>query len=159
VGIIGTILYFFVFWDIKLYFSAWLQVFFTVVQFYGWWFWNYGDKGMEPKIVKMDWVKFWGVSLIGTAIFSSITSYIALRTSDAAMPFMDSMIFGLSVVAQWFLDRKRLQTWIAWLLVNIISILVYYNQGLMLTTGVYVILLLNTAWGYYEWNRAYSLQK
>lgn len=159
IGIIGTCLYFFVFWEYKLYFSAYLQVFFTLVQVYGWWFWLHGDKGQEPKIVKLNWTNFAFVTVIGTILFAIMTSAVAVRYSNAAMPFLDSMIFGLSVVAQWYLDRKRLQTWIAWFLVNIVSIYTYYSQGLMLTSGIYVVLLFNTFWGYYNWQKAYNSQK
>lgn len=156
VGIIGSILYFFVFWNIQLYFSAYLQIFFTFVQFYGWWYWCFGDKGAEPKVVKLPWVQFSLVTILGTFIFAYISSLIATKYTDANMPFMDASIFGASVIAQWYLDRKRLQTWIVWLLVNIVSIYTYYSQGLMLTTGIYVVLLFNTFWGYYNWNKQYK---
>lgn len=153
IGLVGTVLYFFVFWEYKLYFSAYLQIFFTFVQFYGWWYWLFGASGYKPKITSISWDKFAVVLIGGTVLFASIASSIAVRVSDAAIPLMDAGIFGASVIAQWFLDRKQIQTWVAWLLVNIVSIIVYYSQGLMLTTGVYVILLVNTFWGYYEWNK------
>lgn len=47
IGIIGTILFFFVFWFANLYSSAGLQVYFTFIQLYGWWFWMKGNKGAE----------------------------------------------------------------------------------------------------------------
>jgi nicotinamide mononucleotide transporter len=159
VGIVGSILYFFVFWQCKLYFSAYLQVFFTFVQFYGWWYWMYGDKGQEPKVTKVEPNRFFTVLVGGTVLFANIASFIAVRVSDAAMPLMDAGIFGASVIAQWYLDRKKLETWIAWLLVDIVSIGLYYSQGLMLTTGVYVVLLVNTFWGYYEWNKEFKSYK
>lgn len=155
-GIIGTVLYFFVFWDIQLYFSAWLQVFFTIVQFYGWWYWNYGDKGREPKVTKIGWKRFTVVTSSVTVLFALLTSYVASVYSDARMPFFDALIFGASVIAQWYLDRKKLQTWIVWALVDVVSIWLYYSQGLMLTTGIYVVLLVNTIWGWKTWNTAYK---
>ena len=38
-GIVMVALYFFVFWNAKLYSDALLQVFFFVIQIYGWWAW------------------------------------------------------------------------------------------------------------------------
>lgn len=158
IGIVGTILYFFVFWDMKLYFSAMLQVFFTVVQFYGWWYWSYGDKGKEPKIQYVSWTQFSVVTLVGTISFAYIASVFASIYSDAAMPFLDASIFGASVIAQWYLDRKKIQTWIVWFLVNVVSVFTYYSQGLYLTTGIYAFLLVNTYFGYRCWLSAYKKQ-
>ena len=153
VGIVGTILYFFVFWEFKLYFSAYLQIFFFFFLFYGWWYWMYGDKGAEPKVTLVDWGWFIPILILAPLGFGIATGMIAERVSDAKMPILDALIFGASVLAQWYLDRKKLQTWIVWFFVNVVSIGLYYSQGLMLTTGVYVILLFNTFWGYYEWNK------
>src|ERR1044071_5733762 len=38
-GIVMVALYFFVFWEAKLYSDALLQIFFLVIQLYGWWAW------------------------------------------------------------------------------------------------------------------------
>ena len=38
-GITMVSLYFFVFWDAKLYSDALLQIFFLLIQVYGWWAW------------------------------------------------------------------------------------------------------------------------
>src|SRR5262245_9003603 len=38
-GIVMVALYFFVFWSTKLYSDALLQIFFFVIQIYGWWAW------------------------------------------------------------------------------------------------------------------------
>ncbi len=155
VGIVGTILYFFVFWQANLFFSAALQVFFTAVQIYGWWYWNYGNKGEKPRITKMDWLTYVIVVFAGTAFFTISTMWVAGKVG-AASPLLDSAIFSLSVLAQLLLDRKKMQNWLTWAMVNVISVPVYYSQGLTLTAGIYAILLVNTAWGYYEWNKEFK---
>lgn len=157
IGIIGTILFFFVFWNANLYFSAALQVFFTFVQIYGWWYWTCGDNGKRPKVTYEPWKRFWTVFVLGSCGFAATASYVAATTS-AAVPLADAFIFGASVIAQWYLDRKRMQTWLVWGVVNVASIYVYSSQGLLLTTGTYVLLLLNTFWGYSSWKKAYNAQ-
>ncbi len=152
VGIVSTGLFFFVFWQAKLYSSAWLQVYFVIIQLYGWWFWLKGDKGHEPR------VSTWPIQIhlvvlgIGLSVSFLIGELLA-RYTDAKMALMDAFIFGLSVVAQFLLDRKKIENWIAWAVVNVISIWVYYSQGLMVTTGLYVLLLINTIWGYRVWKK------
>lgn len=68
---------------------------------------------------------------------------------------MDSAIFALSALAQFLLDRKKLETWIVWALVNVLSVFVYASQELWLTTALYCGLLANCAWGWSEWRKEF----
>src|SRR5918993_3612035 len=43
-GIAMVSLYFFVFWDAKLYSDSLLQIFFLLIQLYGWWAWSRADQ-------------------------------------------------------------------------------------------------------------------
>ncbi len=152
IGIVGTIAFFFVFWNAGLVSSAYLQVFFTFVQIYGWWFWLKGDRGAKPIVTTTSPLFLCSsavVVLLASACLSVFTSMMG-----AQMAFLDASIFGLSVLAQFLMDRKKLESWPTWALVNVISIIVYGGQGLWVTTALYAGLLVNTAWGYYEWRKA-----
>jgi nicotinamide mononucleotide transporter len=155
VGMAATTAFFFVFLDARLYASAGLQVFFSIVQIYGWWFWLYGDAGGRPRITT------WPLWLIGALLCGGLLAAAALSAllrvvSDAQTPFLDSAIFALSATAQFLLDRKKIETWYVWALVNVLSVAVYAQQGLWLTTALYGGLFLNCAWGYWEWRREFQ---
>ena len=49
IGLLATILFFFVFLDAKLYASTALQVLFAAVQIYGWWYWLRGKDGGRTR--------------------------------------------------------------------------------------------------------------
>lgn len=160
IGIVGTVLFFFVFWNIGLYSSAILQVFFTGVQIYGWWYWLHGDHGFKPRITTANrsWWIIGGLFAIGAGI--GVAS--VMRAVGASMPGLDALIFSTSVVAQFFMDRKKLESWIIWGAVNVASIIVYGSLGLVLTSALYVGFLLNAVYGYLEWRkelRAYAEDK
>ena len=152
VGLIGTILYYFVFTQVQLYASAGLQIFFLLVQLYGWWFWLYGDAGKKPKITNLRTPILLYTLSIGLVV-SVIAGNVLNQFTNANMAKLDSSIFGFSVIAQFFLDRKKIETWIVWAIVNVVSIFVYFGQGLVLTGWLYVFLLINTIWGYIEWKK------
>ncbi len=153
VGIVATGLFFFVFWNAKLYASAGLQVYFTVIQLYGWWFWSRGDHGKAPAIGNWSWGT---VGLFGllAAAFTAAVSFALYRFTDAKTPVGDTAILALSVLAQFLLDRKQMKNWIVWGAVDIISIYVYAGQKLWLTAGLYAILLLNVFYGWHVWRKA-----
>lgn len=153
IGIVGTIAFFFFFWKVGLYSSALLQIFFTAVQLYGWWYWLKGNKGTKPPITRVD--RKWVIGGVAAAGLFAIGLSLITGAMGAKMALADAAIFGLSVVAQFFLDRKKLENWTVWIGVNVISIYVYGSQGLALTTGLYVIFLFTAALGYWEWLKEY----
>lgn len=151
-GVVGTALYLGVFWSAHLYFSSGLQVFFVIVQFYGWWFWLKGDNGHAPKITRLGV----GRTLVLTALVLAVSLAIgwwASRTTTAASSLADASLTGSSLLAQFLQDRKKIESWIVWAVVDAISIATYYGQGLHLTAVLYAGLLAMTVWGGWEWWR------
>jgi nicotinamide mononucleotide transporter len=151
-GVAGTGLFFFVVWDQKLYANAVLQVFFLAVQFYGWWYWTRGDKGARPPIRSADWKVVVGLCAAALAL-AGIGAWALETFTDAAMPLPDAGVFGLSLVAQFLLDRKRIENWPVWAVVNVVAVWLYASQGLWLFTGLYVFFFCNAFWGWWEWRK------
>lgn len=152
-GILATGLFFVVFLQAQLYASAYLQVIFLGLQIYGWWFWLRGDQGKRPVI--RTWPLRSVLYACAIATIGGMASAFALGSlTDAKLPLADSLILGLSLSAQFLLDRKVIQHWAVWVVVNLLSIAVYGSQGLTLTAWLYGGLLLNTAWGWWVWRRA-----
>lgn len=160
VGIIGTIFYSFVFLDAKLYSSLTLNIYFTVIQLYGWYFWMYGGKndlhltnGMilrPPPIGNWSWkvVGLWG--LVASAISVGV-GYLVARFLHGSNAFLDAAILALSVLAQFLLDRKQIKSWFVWMAVNVLSVIVYGGQKLVVSEVLYVALFFNAIYGYWNW--------
>ena len=152
-GILMVLLYGFIFYGAKLYSDALLQIFFLVVQLYGWWHWlrNKAEAG-EIVVERLP-----GRALLILAAFSlaSIYAWGALmhRFTDASYPWWDGSIAILSVVAQILLARRYLENWALWILVDIISIGVYAAKQLWPTLGLYVVFLIVSILGLVEWRR------
>lgn len=157
VGLLATGLYFFVFLDARLYSSAALQVYFTALQVYGWWFWLRGDRGGRPLIGNWSWTAVALLLVPAAAATVAISALLGLFT-DAALPLADSGILTLSVLAQFLLDRKQVKTWPVWVVVNLLSIWVYGTSGLWPTAVLYGVLLVNAFYGWWSWARALKAQ-
>ena len=153
VGIVGTAIFFVVVWQVGLWANATLQVFFVFVQLYGWWYWLRGDNGGRPKIRSANrlQVAVWVVMALAIAVAGScaLTAY-----TDFDLAFTDAATLSVSVVAQYLLDRKYLETWPVWVIVNIASIWLYGSAGIWLFTGLYVFFFFNAFWGWWEWRKA-----
>ena len=153
VGIVATALYFGVFATARLYSSAGLQVFFVLVQVYGWWYWLKGDHGQPPKVTRWGLVRTLAVTAIVVAA-SMGAGFLIGRATNAASAVADATITGLSVLAQFLLDRKKLENWVVWAAVDALAALTYFGQGLHLTGALYLFLLGVVVWGWIEWRTA-----
>jgi nicotinamide mononucleotide transporter len=78
--------------------------------------------------------------------------FLANYTSDVA-PWLDANTTAMSVVAQYLLSIRKIENWILWIVTDIVQIGLYYWKGLYPTTGLYVLFLVISAVGLYEWLR------
>jgi len=157
VGIVGTALFFIVVWQNRIYANAVLQVFFVGVQIYGWWYWLKGDHGRRPPIRSANPIHV-VVSVAVAILVAWAGSWAITEMTDFDLSFTDATTLSVSVVAQFLLDRKYLETWPVWLIVNVASIYLYGTAGMWLFTALYVFFFFNAFWGWWEWRNAMKRQ-
>jgi nicotinamide mononucleotide transporter len=152
-GIAMVSLYFFVFWDAKLYSDALLQVFFLLIQLYGWWAWVNADRvdhgvsvGWLGNAARLRW-------LAGTAVATIIWGIGMARYTDAAAPMADATVAGLSVSAQILQSLRKVESWVLWVTVDILAIGLFSWRGLGVTAALYGLFLVLAAIGLFEWSR------
>lgn len=157
-GIIMVILYVFVFYDAKLYSDVMLQVIYIFMQAYGWYFWVYGGKKEEKVHVitlkLRERIMWFFVAIIGAAAWG----YVMHTYTDASLPYTDSLIVVMSLIAQWFLAKKVLESWVLWIAVDVLALYVYSAKGLYLTTGLYAVFLILAIKGLIEWRKSFKTQ-
>ena len=66
------------------------------------------------------------------------------------------MIAVMSIVASLLLAKLKLENWILWILVNLMSVAMYAMKGVMLVSIQYVIFLVMATYGFVEWRRKVS---
>jgi nicotinamide mononucleotide transporter len=155
VGIVQVILSAWVFWESRLYSDVVLQGIFLVLQGYGWWAWIRGRArdGEALPVTRLGGraaAGFTAAGLLATAAWGEGMR----RLTDAALPHADAFILVFSVLAQWLQARKRLESWLGWIAVNVVAVGVYASRGLLLFAGLYAVFLVLAVVGYRAWRRA-----
>ena len=150
-GLAMVSLYAVIFWQARLYSEAGLQAFFFAVQIYGWVLWS--RHGGQQGPVGVGWMsgRERAVWAAVTAALSVSLGWIMYSFTDAALPFADSAIAGASIAAQFLLSFRRIENWVLWIVIDIASIGLYINRELLLTAGLYVVLLCLSVLGLREW--------
>ncbi len=157
-GIAQVTLYIFVFYDARLYSDMILHIIYVIINVYGWYHWLYGNKEKEELKVSLvgNWIWMW---LIICVIGTFTWGYVMANYTNAALPYYDSFITAASLIAQWLMARKIVESWWFWIVVDIVAVGVYFVKGLYITTGLYAVFLVMATMGYFEWRRAYRKEK
>jgi nicotinamide mononucleotide transporter len=156
-AIISVTLYIFIFFEARLYADMGLQIYFFVVNVYGWYYWSQKrateKKAPVMRITKKEMILSAGTIIIFTFILGSVLKY-----TPASYPYIDSFCTACSLVAQIFLARKVLENWLIWIFVDIIYVGVYVFKDLHLTAAMYAIYVAIALMGYIDWKKEYKKQ-
>jgi nicotinamide mononucleotide transporter len=158
-GLVNVVCFFVLFYQVKLYAELITYAAFFVLGVYGWWKWARGEnEGGELPVTRTP--RRTAAMLIALALFwTPIQGYCLHRFTDAALPYWDSSITVLSLLAQWMMARKYLENWALWIAVDLLGIGVYQAKGLYATAGLYVVFLVLATSGLVAWWRAWDLDR
>lgn len=150
-AIVNVGLYTLVFYKSRLYADMGLQVVYVVISFYGWYEWLYGGKNRtELKVSRTS--RRLGTLLAAIGVVSAfVLGTVFHRTTNAALPFLDSATTSTSLVAQWMMTKKLLENWIVWVAVDVVYIGMFIYKSLYVTSLLYFVFLVLSVMGYRQW--------
>ena len=77
-----------------------------------------------------------------------------LETICERLWVVDGGLVAASLAAQGMAARKWIENWLGWIGVNVVSVGLYASQGLLATTGLYLLYLVMAFVGYRSWTRS-----
>jgi nicotinamide mononucleotide transporter len=152
-GLAMVVLYGFVFFHAKLYSDTILQIYFFLVQIFGWWYWLKGRDNAGLVVPEILGMKGWLVAAGTTAAGTALAGWLFATYTDAAAPWLDAFIGAASVTAQTLQSARKVESWLFWIAVDIVAIGVYFWKELYPTAGLYVVFLVLSVAGLISWRR------
>jgi nicotinamide mononucleotide transporter len=155
IGIVMVSMYAWIFYEAKLYSDMLLQGFFFVLQFQGWYDWAKSEKGNDDKIMvrqlsQQQWLITVALLVVGTYVLGWAVKSIF---PDASMPWLDAFAAVMSMLAQWWMNRRYLDNWTLWIIVDALYLYIYFSKALYPTFVLYGVFLAMAVAGYMEWKR------
>ena len=151
-AIVSSALYGLLFWHHKLYGEAALQVVFIAVGGWGWWQWLRGtSEGGVPLRVRQLTGRQRGLAIMITLLAWPLLGALLAGVTDSDLPYLDALPTVGSLAGQYLLARKWLDTWPAWVAVNLVSLVLFAAKGLWLTVGLYAVLVVLALVGWRAW--------
>lgn len=153
-GLVNVALYVVVFWQARLYADMGLQVFYAAASLYGWWAWLHGGQaGGQLVVTRTPRAWLLGLLTAGTA-FGFGLGLLLHALTDASLPWLDSALTALSLVAQVLMTRKWIENWALWIAVDVAYVFMYLYKGLYPTALLYAVFLGLAVEGLREWRGA-----
>jgi nicotinamide mononucleotide transporter len=154
IGMLNVATFVFVFARVHLYGDAGLQVVYFVLGIIGWYLWLYGgERHTRLKVSRVGRGEL--LVVVVSAIALTLLLWSTLRYLGGSASPWDALTTALSLGSQWLLNRKHLEAWIGWIIVDVIYVPLYIYKSLYLTAILYMVFLLMAFMGLRAWQRTW----
>ena len=144
---ISVSIYIYICYTAKLYPETGLQVFYLIMAGVGYYMWN---KDNNEEIKEWSELKHLGIILLGTILTFFMGFYFSIYT-DSVMPITDSFTTIFSLIATYMVVKKVLGNWLYWIVIDLVSVYLYFNRDLHLTSLLFVVYTIIAVFGYFSW--------
>jgi nicotinamide mononucleotide transporter len=157
-GLINTVFYIWISYDAQLIGEAVVNLYYTIMSLYGWYNWLRRNEKHElivqvSRSNRTGWMLqlsfFTSTYLV---LFLSL-NYLKEAFFPGAIPWADALASAAAFTGMWLMTRKKLESWIWWIITNMASMPLYYSKGYIFTAVYYFILLILAILGYIEWRK------
>lgn len=152
-GLVSVILYIYICYHAQLYADATLNFYYTVISLIGWYNWR--QRKEEDLLFPVSYCnpKEW---IYGLIIFFTLLISIYLFLSyftNSNVPLGDAFVSASSATAMWWMARRKIENWYAWILADIVAIPLFFYKELYFTVGQFIIFLILATWGLFHWKK------
>jgi nicotinamide mononucleotide transporter len=155
VGLLNVATFSVVFFQSRLFADAGLQVVYFVLGIMGWTLWVRG--GENQTRLKLSRIGITEAAWLGIfVVVSTLCLWQTLHHLGGSASFWDALTTSISLASQWMLNRKQLENWLGWIVVDAIYVPLYVFKGLYLTAILYAIFLCMAFIGWKQWQRSWN---
>ncbi len=158
VGLINTIIYVWLSLQADLLGEASVNLYYTMVSIYGWIIWSRKNRQHQHILRIRHSSRKERMTQLIFFLVCFIILWVALRAlrqnfAPGAIPWADAFASATAFTGMWLMARKKVESWIWWMLTNIASIPLYFTKGFVFTSVYYVVLLFIAWFGWMEWRK------
>lgn len=154
VGLLSVSVYIWVYAGARLYSEVLLQCFWVVMLLAGWWRWlRHLDATGHVRVAPLQ-RRAAGLHLLAGVAGGLALGFAMHRYTNAALPWLDAMLTALSLVGQFWQNRRHVAAWWMWIAVDVVYVGMFASKHLFVTAVLYVGFVALAAKGLRDWTRA-----
>jgi nicotinamide mononucleotide transporter len=159
-ALLSSVLTILVMFGVQLYSEAALNVFYAAMAVYGWYQWRYGGRRSGARELPIGvWpLRAHALAIGGSVALSVGVGWVMSRNTAAAYPYLDAFVTVSSVVTTYMVARKILENWVYWLVIDSLSLYLYWQRELNVYVGLFALYLVLVVIGLVRWHRDWRAQ-
>ena len=157
-GLINTSIFVYLLFKWELLGDMIINAYYFVVSIYGWYYWTRKNSNNDyTPISKVNYndQKIILVISILSAIFVSLM-YTVFNKWSGLVSYIGILTTSIFFAGMWLMARRKIESWIFWIIGDIISTPLYLYKGLTFTSFQYFIFTFIAIAGYYKWKSIYN---
>jgi nicotinamide mononucleotide transporter len=147
---VSSISYVIISYTTLLYVDALLNGMYALLAISGWINWK--TKTDQQPIKQLSW-KFHGLIVLGSVILGGISGYLLDNYTNQVFPYLDAVLFFLSISATLMITKKILENWIYFIVIDLAMVGIYFNRTLYLSSLLFLLYALFAVIGYIKWRK------
>jgi nicotinamide mononucleotide transporter len=162
VGIINTTFYIYLSFKGHLLGEASVNLYYTVMSIYGWYLWTRKKEDHQTLSLqitnsnKKEWFQQLGFFALFYLVIFVALSYAKTAFAPEAIPWADALASASAYTGMWLMAKKKVESWIWWIITNVASIPLYFIKGYAFTSVQFIILLILAIAGWKTWHEKAS---
>lgn len=150
---VSTTIFVYVYFAANLYMESLLNVFYFAMAVYGWHKWRHA--GTEELPVSILLFSVHRNALLTILLLTLVSGFLLSKYTAAAYPYLDSATTYAAIWATFLVAQKVLENWWYWLVIDTISIFIYWSRDLELTALLFAFYVVLIPAGIIGWTRSY----
>jgi len=123
---------------------------------YGFIIWRkHSNSADDIRIHRKSWKFHIGFIASGITI-TLIIGFFLSQSPDTRLPYLDSLVTVFSVMITVLMARKVLESWLYWIVIDSLAIILYWKTGFYVTIIMFMVYLVAATYGYINWKKLYT---
>ena len=158
-GIINTTLYIYLSYKGHLLGEASVNLYYTIMSIYGWYWWSRKKEDQVTNVLQItnsssrERLQQVLVFIGFYALLYFVLEFLKNNFAPDAIPWADALASASAYTAMWLMAKKKVESWIWWIITNITSIPLYFIKGYAFTSVQFIVLLILAVAGLITWNK------
>lgn len=152
-GIVSTLIFVYLLFQWNFIGDMLINIYYTSMSIYGWFLWQKKNNNTVEYPISYTSKKEWKTAFfifIFTLLFV-VAVYIWFNLFNSVKSYIDTFTTGIFFVGMWLMAKRKIENWILWIIGDIISVPLYFNEGYTFTALQFFIFTFIAYFGYKEW--------
>lgn len=175
-GIISTLIFVYLLWAAQLFGDMLINGYYTIMSVYGWVVWTrHSEDKIHTKISKttssdrifililamFSWLFVMMVYWLKPFIKNNFSceGVSAGFQHFTLIDYTDIFTTSVAVMGMWLMAQRKIENWICWIVVDVVSVPLYYYKGLIFSSFQFFVFTIIAILAYFEWRKIYDSEK